>query len=132
MTGIEATTLILSKLKASDEVTSKLSSLDKKHTPAMISGIVLPSEWPVTYKTLNVYVLNESHVLEYFKIRLSINCRANTYAESRELAYAVQKTLNRWNVTGFSVTADVYATIAPDDADVDNYLTTVELLVRSN
>jgi len=131
MTGIEATTLVIEKLKTDSDFLSLVTSLPS-HVPAVISGLILPSEWPVTYKTVNIYVLNESSSLEYFKIRLSANCRGNTYIESRNIAYALQKVLHRWNAVGFSVTAEVYATLRPSDADIENYLTTVELLVRSN
>ena len=130
MTGLQATSLVINKLVNDSDFVSKLSALGG--IPAIISGIVLPSEWDIQTKSVNIYVVHESMQTPYYNIRLSASCRGTTYAESRDIAYALCNVLNRLYDTGLFIVTTVLQTIEPNDADVYNYNTPVEILVRSS
>lgn len=129
MTGIQATTEVIDRLLLDTTLTSLLSSKDSH--PCIISGLVLPDEWKATDKTINVYVITENIRLEYNAIRLAASCRGNTYAESREIAYALCDCLNRTSERGLSIVTNLSVTIEPSDVGMQNYLTVVEIYVRS-
>jgi hypothetical protein len=99
--------------------------------PKMLYAPILPQDWSINDKTVNVYVVSATGQEAYDRLVLRASCRGNTYTGSREIAHAIHTVLNRYYGKDFFLETTVLPTVSPSDAEVDNYNTPVEILARS-
>ena len=99
--------------------------------PAIFNANVLPSYFKGA-KSINFYVASPiSGGLEYANILFTVNCRANSYPESRAIQDMVFNTINREKSSlGGFFKCDILATIPPQD-ETDNFNSIVEILLRA-
>jgi len=133
MTENAAIKVILDKLNSSSAVTSKLDTygISPNTHPMIINSALLPEEWDVKSRTLNLYTISGLGRLEYNRYHFTINCRSTSYSSSRDLAYAVYNVVHRISTDDFSAVATIGGTLLPSDVSIDNYNTPVEIIVRS-
>lgn len=130
MTEMQTVSKILTLLSSSEDFVSKLDKT-ADGTPMLIFSPLVPEEWSIKAKTANMYVAGSTRQIEYSRYYFSMSCRAETYVESRELAFALHSALNRMYVDDMFVVTTVSQTIRPFDAELDNFNTPVDILVRS-
>lgn len=96
----------------------------------LFDGRVIP-EFFTSYKTINFYLTSPySGSLEWEQYIYSVNCRAETDGESREIAEAVFNALNRADFSDYHTNCEVLPTLPPQD-DTDVFNTPVEVLLKT-
>jgi hypothetical protein len=82
-------------------------------------------------KTINFYITSPINGgLEWSEYIYSVNCRAKTDGESREIAQVVFNKLNRADFNGYHTNCNVLGTIPPIN-DIDNFNTPIEVILKS-
>jgi hypothetical protein len=96
--------------------------------PAIFNDSLIPQEYTGT--AINFYLATPFDArIDWHLYAFTINCRASTYAESIDLADAVQEEINRKNYSGYYINCVVLPTISPAD-DTDDYNTIVEATLK--
>lgn len=134
MTESEVMRTVINLLNSAPSFMDRLSTFTtgEGEFPMLVQGMVLPKGWSVDSTSCMLYFLYNNAQLEYTRIHLSASCRAPSYIESRELATALQDALNRRCMSGFFIVTDIAQTIPPDDGEMDNFNTPVEIFVRAS
>ena len=97
---------------------------------ALFGSNVLPSDFSGD-KSINFYMslpYNASTMVPEYGY--TINCRAETFNESRTIAQSVVDNINRESYSDYFLICSVLATLPPAD-DRDNYNTPVEVTIKN-
>lgn len=110
------------------DITSLLDS--QSGISGLFDSRVVP-EFFTLNKTINFYLISPySGALEWNEYIYSVDCRAKTDKESREIAQAVFDKLNRADFTDYHTYCDILPTIPPED-DNDVFNTPVEVNLKT-
>jgi len=108
-------------------ITNELDTFKTK--PALWPDNVVSSDFDGN-KSINFYsAIPFDPTLPHKEYGYTINCRANSYLDSQNLAEIVVNEINRSHYTGYYIIVSVLATIQPEN-DLDNYNTPVEATIK--
>jgi hypothetical protein len=96
---------------------------------ALFDSITIPSDF-TGHKSINFY-MNKTYnaATEYETYEYVLNCRAATYAESRQIAFNVIEKINRTTYLDYFIVCFLMQTIIPQD-DTDNFNTPITITLK--